>query len=555
KHGPEVKRRGLVADPAAVFLSETDKRDGNEKPNDRPDKKESKVLKNPTIQDFYNSLPEGDPQIITEKALAVLARYPGAEEARGIVSDLNRFIVKHTLAHYWEKDFESIVDFYPAPLLSDLGYALWQSQKPDSAAIIYKKIVEKYPLETEAGHKALFFLGRIAEDKKDFPEALNYYRQLLDQYDFGVYALATRFKIPWIEYLDKRYDDARNHFQDLLDYYDSGSYVRWRAVYPNSTNSYQAAALYWLARTEEALGSESASRELLDRMVDGFPFDFYSIVSRARLPGGLKGFFHRRERQNPVYRIPGLGDTDEKRLLRAEQLLAVGFLGSAKHELRKLQSGVEDPEFLFYLARLFDRAREYRKAIKLSWELTGKESPDSFPRDLMERLFPKAFIDPAHTVAGRYDLDPFLALSLMRQESAFDPAAVSRSNAIGLMQLIPSTAAQVARGLERDAPTAENLKDPNINIQLGVDYLNSLLNAFDGNLVHALAAYNAGPRKVREWIALRSGFDPLQFIESIPYNETREYVKSVIRNYYVYLALYKDREIADLNELLTIPPR
>ncbi|MBI5427010.1 MAG: lytic transglycosylase domain-containing protein [Nitrospinae bacterium] len=555
KRGPELKSRGMEVDSLAALLSVTEKKDEKREPNGQPDRKENNVYSNPSVQDFYNSLPEGNPKVIAEKALTALARYPGSEEARGIVSDLNHFIVKYTLSNYWEKDFESVADLYPASVLSELGYALWQNQMPDTAAILYKKILEKYPLETEACHKALFFLGRISEDKRDFPSVLDYYRQLLDRYDSGAYALAARFKIPWVEYLDKRFADARNHFQDLLDFHGSNSYARWRAIYPNSTNSYQAAGLYWLARTEEALGNEDASRALLQKMVDGFPFDFYSIVSRARFPGGLKGFFHRGERQGPVYRKPGLGDADNKRLARAEQLLAVGFLDNAKYELRKLPSGVDDPEFLFYLARLLDRARAYRKSIKLSWELAGKQGPDSFPRDLMESLFPKAFMDPALKVAGKYNLDPFLALSLMRQESAFDPEAVSRANAMGLMQLLPSTAVQVARGLELDAPTTENLKDPNVNIQLGVDYLKSLLDSFGGNLAHALAAYNAGPRKVREWAALRSGLDPLQFIESIPLGETREYVKAVVRNYYVYLALYGDREIADINELLTIPPR
>ena len=194
----------------------------------------------------------------------------------------------------------------------------------------------------------------------------------------------------------------------------------------------------------------------------------------------------------------------------------------------------------------------FSSTIKLSWKLSNNGNPDQLSRLLAEGLFPKGYLTLVLETLKQYDLDPFLVLSLIRQESAFNARVTSTANAIGLMQLIPPTAKQVARSLGQGTPSKENLMDPIVNVRLGIEYLNHLLVSFNHNMVYALAAYNAGPTKVRQWVALRSNMHPLEFIESIPYTETRNYVKKILRNYAIYLSLYDDQKIVRFKEIFSV---
>ena len=117
------------------------------------------------------------------------------------------------------------------------------------------------------------------------------------------------------------------------------------------------------------------------------------------------------------------------------------------------------------------------------------------------------------------------------------------------MQLLPSTAVEIARSVDADSPTHEDLKQPAINIRLGVKYLDQLMKNFGDNIIYALAAYNAGPQKVKSWAARGNDLKPLEFIESIPFIETRNYVKSVLRNYVIYKSLYENKSFSRFEEV------
>ena len=118
------------------------------------------------------------------------------------------------------------------------------------------------------------------------------------------------------------------------------------------------------------------------------------------------------------------------------------------------------------------------------------------------------------------------------------------------MQLLPSTAKQIAHSKNLEIPDKEKLKNPIVNINLGIDYFEGLLKIFDQNVVYALASYNAGPNKVAKWLTLRRHLNIMEFIESIPYNETREYVKKVLRNFYLYSAFYRNQSFSRVEDLL-----
>ena len=154
---------------------------------------------------------------------------------------------------------------------------------------------------------------------------------------------------------------------------------------------------------------------------------------------------------------------------------------------------------------------------------------------LWRYFYPQAYWSTVSTQAQDKRLDPYLVLSIMRQESVFDPDAVSPAQAYGLMQLLPSTASRVS-GITPE--TGLPLSDPLFNIQTGTMYLRQLLDRYGENFVLAVAAYNSGENAVDRWLRRYPDLAPDEFVEHISYRETRNYVRQVMKNYRTYLRLY-----------------
>ena len=158
-------------------------------------------------------------------------------------------------------------------------------------------------------------------------------------------------------------------------------------------------------------------------------------------------------------------------------------------------------------------------------------------RAFWEMLFPLPYQDSLTASATARDLDPYAVAGLIRQESEFNPSARS-AFAYGLMQLRPATGMQLGRSDGIRVSNAGMLFDPSLNIKLGTLYLRTELNQWDGDWVKTLAAYNAGPSRVKEWLNQYGYGDSAEFIENIPFSETRDYVQAVLRNGQVYRELY-----------------
>ena len=162
----------------------------------------------------------------------------------------------------------------------------------------------------------------------------------------------------------------------------------------------------------------------------------------------------------------------------------------------------------------------------------------TLPRDIWRMLLPIEHAPLFAREARRHGLDPYLLVALVRQESAFDPRAVSVAQARGLMQLIPSTAKRVARQLRLDRFSTDQLFLPRLNIRLGSQYLADRLAQFNGDVDRAVASYNAGPDPVNLWLSEGDYREAAEFVENIPFTETRNYVKILHRNYQLYKQLY-----------------
>jgi len=500
---------------------------------------------------LYHALNSDDFPKIVEHGEKALKEFPGDENIKGVFNHINNAILKKVRKVPWNEGVERLVNLYPVRHMSKLASRLWESGNPEAAQLVYQKILDNHPTETLACHKALFFMGRIEEDNLRYLKAIEYYEKLLEKYNWGYFTSSAQFKIPWLHRQHGQLEEAREGFNNLLKYADPQKFKNLGNGF-QEPDDFRPAALFWLAETERQLEHHDSRVEVLKRLVEEFPMDFYAMVARIEMSMEPLNFLEPQSIQKSSSRKWGLGDVNRKRINRAEKLISIGFLEMGMKELSLISQKKGNQEFSYYLAQLFRKAGGYQRAISLSWGISRKNHHDSISPSLVEMLFPKPYIEKAIQESSQYQLSPYLVLGLMRQESAFNKRVVSSARAIGLMQLLPTTATLVARSMGTKLPDQIDLKKPEVNIQLGVKYLSGLLNDFEDNIIFALASYNAGPGKVKQWMAIRSHLKPLEFMESIPYKETRNYVKKVLRNYVIYKSLYGEGGIHDFQSILTV---
>jgi len=170
-------------------------------------------------------------------------------------------------------------------------------------------------------------------------------------------------------------------------------------------------------------------------------------------------------------------------------------------------------------------------------------APDKF----WKLAFPMPFRSSLEANSRLRDLDPYMVAALIRQESEFNPMALSRAKAYGLTQVMPATGREISRKLGVARFNAKMLYEPELNLKLGTYYLRQMLNQLDGKWEATLAAYNAGKSRVDNWLTYAAFEEPAEFIESIPFTETRDYVQIVMRNADVYRRLYGPKQTAVLS--------
>lgn len=294
---------------------------------------------------------------------------------------------------------------------------------------------------------------------------------------------------------------------------------------PHMPGNETARAAFWAARGHLVTGQPQVMRSFLQRAAASSD-EFYGLLARALLG----------ERLPRAWRETVLSNQDMLTLLahpgarRALALADIGRLDLAERELRKLgaNADAELGESLIALCGYFDLpAAQMRIAQHLDLN-SGARLPHG--------LYPVPDWQPA---SGGFAVDRALVYAIVRAESAFDTAAQSYAGAIGVMQVMPETAQDMARAKGLDLASVEDLYEPETNLQFGQAYLDGLLDRewIRGNLIYLAASYNAGPTRTRGWIrALEIEDDPLLFIETIPLDETRDYVKKVLTNVWGYRA-------------------
>jgi soluble lytic murein transglycosylase len=227
-------------------------------------------------------------------------------------------------------------------------------------------------------------------------------------------------------------------------------------------------------------------------------------------------------------------------MLRGSELWTVAAYDDAKGEFESLtQDNEKNPLAMYQLASYYYRIGQYYEAINTTAKMLDDAKVETIdaPKAIAAMRFPIAYYDLVLPAAQKYNVDPLLVFSVIRQESLYQGVATSYASAQGLMQIIPDTGAYIARKLNWDNFQNSDLYKPYVNVTFGVFYLREQLDTFNNNVYAALAAYNAGPGPVDDWLHI-SNSDPDLFIQAIDIDQTQTYVQRIYEQYETYVHVY-----------------
>ncbi len=306
--------------------------------------------------------------------------------------------------------------------------------------------------------------------------------------------------------------------------------------------AHRLAALYWSGRARDRQGAREAAQRLYQGLLDEAPRSYYGVLAAQRVAAPSEVA---RDGTEPVGRFPANprdAVASDPGFERVELLRRLGLSDLAFVELEDVvQRSAGDSVRLYGLTSAYVENERYHLALRImrrNFAAPGHHGRPAPSRARSGRCCtPSRGAAEVMETAQRAGIDPFLVAAVVREESSYYPRAVSRAGARGLMQLMPGTAQPMAAVRGWSFRGGDLLDEPAANIELGANFLAGLLREF-GDPRLALAAYNAGPRRAREWWKARRSDDLDVFVEEIPFDETRLYVKRVMLSWEEYRRIY-----------------
>ena len=424
--------------------------------------------------------------------------------------------------------------------------------------------------EGEADAERLYYLAECARKLTDDDEMMRAVKRLNQQYRQSPWRLKALLSAANRYLVENRSDDYVPLYEAAWRDFPSdvtASNAHWKVVFQAymarradaptllrehlqhyGTSPTAAAALYFLARAATAADDPAAARAYLKRLTAAFANTYYAVLAREHLqPLADAPASPAAEEFLATLTLPDAKPVPAEavrattiRIARSRLLRTAGLNDLADAELRFGARNGGQPQLLaIEMAVSADAPYLAVRAMKsLSGDYLDLPLEDA-PRQFWELLFPVPYRKDLEANARARGIDPFLLAGLIRQESEFNPDALSRANAYGLAQVRPATGRLYARRAGITRFTNRSLFQPVTNLKLGALIFRSMLDDHAGSLEQTLAAYNAGPNRVVEWLMWRTYREPAEFVESIPFTETREYVQAVLRNADVYRRLYR----------------
>ena len=398
--------------------------------------------------------------------------------------------------------YEKIIEQYPESYYARQAYlrlveSYFQLKETEKGISLWKELISKYP-DSDESKTALWDLARYYNNNNADPQALDYYRELSERF---------------------------------------------------SQSNLGDDALYWRAKILESMGSDEESKIVYEKLIREYPLSYYTeriteqrsdisfiwpvSVSKTEDFINLEEFFKKYDK------IEGKGQLS---LLKAELFEEISFYKEAMVELKEALNYYSGNLFLlFKLSDICKKNKEYYNSLNYTEiifrYLEDNRQLDQLPLELWESLYPLYYQNMIRDRALEYKIDPLLVLAMIREESRFNSGDESFAGARGLMQVIFSTGEWIAQKINLEEFNDEMLFDPEININLGCWYINYLKERFSNDLILIISGYNAGPGTTSKWLEQYNRSDLDNFVENIPYSETREHVKKVIKSYQMYKRL------------------
>jgi len=451
-----------------------------------------------------------------------------------------------------------------------MGRAEFSGGKDEEAISNITRSLAYTPNKDKA--RNLYYLGRAYGRRGKYPRAMSYMKGIIDNYPKSDYAGAAAYYLAlYYEYSDSP-KAAISTYLYLAGNYPNSPYVdealfRAGILYYKAydfDNAYKVFSmskikgvgeetpkcLLWWGKLAERLGKTEAAAGIYYYLADTYDHTYASYRAREKLV--KLGYVQPKEKI--------LINIDESRLLRDEPQFSDGVNAERYEMLVDLglndYAELEEHQILaaesaqIKMGKILHNAGEYKTPIRLSEGkvkdavLNGK--PEAVDQAFWEMTYPKGFWKDVVNFSQKYQIDPYLTLAVIREESRFDPHALSRSRAHGLMQIMPATGKLIAKDLKMQSYRRGQLYNADTNIKMGTYYLKGLIDGFKGNVFLALAGYNGGPGRVSRWVKNwyngdYKNLDIDEFIEYIPLRETRYYVQKVMGSYYEYKRLYGGR--------------
>ena len=385
--------------------------------------------------------------------------------------------------------------------------------------------------------EALISAAYYYTNQKQFDTASDLFKTCSESFAGDPEAAVCHWKVAWSQY-QKDPSGAEHLLQEHLKRY--------------ADSDRTSSALYFLGRIAELNSNWSSARVYYQEIDSHYPNYYYAMLARERLKSTRIASAPRSAETAQfveAINLPPLPKQDfqsspltKQRIERAHLLADAGLDDLSEGELRFGAKVDGQPQIMaLELAELANHRQSPDQGIRfikryapnyLSFSLDG--APDKFWR----LAFPLPYQKQLEAFCRPLSLDPYIVAALIRQESEFNPKAVSRSNARGLTQVMPATGRELSRKLRIPRYQTSMLFTPETNLKIGTYYLKALSDQLEGKWEATLASYNAGKSRVLGWLGTGTFNEPAEFVESIPFNETRVYVQSVLRNAEVYRRLY-----------------
>ncbi|MDD9950748.1 MAG: lytic transglycosylase domain-containing protein [Zetaproteobacteria bacterium] len=415
-----------------------------------------------------------------------------------------------------DKEFSRL----PPALVHQLVVQLWKNAQVDQAILVAEAGLQHQDSHPDLANLA-YDLGRLYEDSGNYGHAEKVFERFDDYIAGTKYSEDIFFRKAWVNYLRKKRKKSPRQFADYLKRYPQGKY--------------ELAAKYYSLRP----GKKSAYAFMTQ-----YPFSYYTRMLTVQYPVDIETLLtmasSSEPKENGEPKILSMGAEDQFLWSRFAELSELGLQKESTQVLalldHKMQNNSAWNQFLVSKSSEF----AYPKYQTISAMRLYQQRRQHDLKKLLYSLYPRFMYDEIQQVlqSTKSPLSYPMVVSLIRQESAFQPDVKSSAGALGLMQLMPATARITAR---RTGKSSYNLRNPQDNLFLGVSLLNHLWKKYDGKWPYVLSAYNAGEKVTDLWIRLRGKLSEEKFVESIPYLETRKYIQLIQRNVYFYSQLEMQR--------------